>query len=524
MGIARYLEERPSKQFLAVIIAFAAGIGLHSLQPFNTLGGGRIFLFAAILGLTPLVFGWKRLAIRIPALIFLAAILGFLRFDYFADASATGSIAWWNGASAVRLEGEIVAPPQIRESYQRVVVQVRTADRGSAQGRLLMRAPLEPRYAYGDFLKINCQIERPGVIRGFDQARALLGERVFSECGRPLSVVRSGNSGNQALAAVYGLKDLMVGSINSHIPEPQASLAAGLLFGDRRLPSEETAAFQATGISHIVAVSGYNVAIITVLFFSLLALLPVPRRLTVALTLALLAVLVAATGASASVARAAIMGSLPFLAQAVGRPSGTANALFFAAAAMLLVNPALLFFDLGFVLSFAASAGLIWLGPALADRFGWARKSGVHLWDKLCEMFVQTLSAIAMTFPIILATFGKISLVAPAANLLVIFAVPWAMLFSFLAAAGGIVWSPLGRAFSFPATILLSYIEKTADLLSRFPAAQFFTGRISWVAAMLFYAALLLPFFLPRFRRRLSPAPSSSPGIEGWIISEEKDL
>lgn len=520
MGLVSYLRDRPSKQFLAVIAAFAAGIGLHSLRPFNTLGEGRFFLLAAAFGLMGLVFVWERLAFRLPALILLAAAAGFLRFDFFTDASAAAHISQRNGSESIRIEGLVIALPEVREANQRLIIEVEKAESEAARGRLLVRVPTEPRYAYGDRLRFTCRIDRPTIISGFNEALFLLPQRIFSICNRPESLVRSSGGGIPVVAAVYGLKDRLVESANRYLPEPQASLAAGLLFGDRRLPAEIVADFQATGTSHIIAVSGYNVTVITVLVFSLFGLLPVPRRAAVVLTMAFLAAFIIATGASASVLRAAIMGTIPFAAEAIGRPSRSPNALFFAGFLMLLVNPALLIFDIGFALSFAATAGLIWLAPALVGKFGWKRRSGFHVVNTLRETLVMTIGAVTMTFPLILAFSGRFSVVAPLSNILVLFAVPPAMLLSFLAGIAGMIWAPIAEAVSIPATLVLTYIIEVPALLARIPWAQLMVGRISFLAAAFFYAAVFIPFLVPR-PRRFTPVPVAA-DVDDWIIIDNQ--
>lgn len=522
MEIGRYLALRPSKQFGIAILAFAVGIVVHSLAP-QSMGNGRlivagltIFFVVPILALV-----WQTTIARVVLLAVCGFLVGWVRFDSFAEPPR---LAFWNGSERVRIEGRVGKPPELRESHQRIILEVESVNDDRVAGNVLVRAQLEPRYEYGDVLRMSCRLESPGTIRGFDEARSLLPKRVFSVCNRPESIAVVGRRANPLRGAVYDLANAFLAGLNRSLPEPQASLAAGLLLGERRLPAEVVSDFQATGTSHIIAVSGYNVSIITVIFFSLLGLVFVPRRMAVGITFGFLAAFVLATGASSSVVRAAIMGSLPFIGQALGRPTNSINALLVTGSGMLIVNPTLLVFDVGFQLSFAAMVGLFVLGPAISERFGWDRETGFHLVDQLRGTAVQTISAILMTLPILLAAFGRVSLIAPIANLFVIFAVPWAMLFSFFAGTFGAIVGPLSFIISAPADLLLRYILEIAHVFSSIPWSGITVERISSLSSFLLYVAIFVPLVLTR------PSPQSSldqigtPALDntdGWTIIED---
>jgi competence protein ComEC len=280
--------------------------------------------------------------------------------------------------------------------------------------RARIEGPLEapPVGPYGDYLR------RIGV-EGTVRTRSL--ERLGSD-DSPLAVIEAVRAGaDAALARV--------------LPEPEAGLASGILVGRRdRVDRELAADFTTAGVSHVVAISGWNIAVVAAAVAAPLRRLSRGRR-----ALAILVVIAAYTlvaGASPSVVRAALMAAVALTARELGRPGRAAAFLGLAALLMLLVDPSVVG-DAGFQLSVAATAGLlVWAGP-LADRLamvGWLRVPG---W--LREALALSLAAQLATLPIVLASFGRLSLVAPLANLAVAPLVPPAMAASLGALIGGFV-------------------------------------------------------------------------------------
>jgi competence protein ComEC len=219
------------------------------------------------------------------------------------------------------------------------------------------------------------------------------------------------------------------------LPEPAAGLAAGMVVGLReRVDRDLAAEFTAAGVSHVVAISGWNVSLV-IAFLAPFALRVRPRLRAVVLVLAITAFVVFA-GASASVVRAGAMTGLALVIRATGRASSAATALSWAVAGLVLIEPASTL-DPGFQLSAAATAGLLlWAGPLQA----WLRERVPEsVPTLLVEALALSLAAEAATLPLVLADFGRLSLVAPAANLAVVPFVAPAMATSALAAVGGLL-------------------------------------------------------------------------------------
>jgi competence protein ComEC len=200
------------------------------------------------------------------------------------------------------------------------------------------------------------------------------------------------------------------------LPEPEAGLAAGILIGLRDHVDRQLAAdFTTSGVSHIVAISGWNIAIVATSIGALAGGLG-RRRRTVLTSIAIVAY-VAFVGPSPSVVRAAAMAGLVLLARELGRPSRATSALGWAVAGLLLVDPGWID-DAGFRLSVLATAGLMAWGTGLARRLSGPRPGRVRSW--LAESLGVSLAAQAATLPVILLEFGRLSLVSPLVNLAVV--------------------------------------------------------------------------------------------------------
>jgi competence protein ComEC len=217
------------------------------------------------------------------------------------------------------------------------------------------------------------------------------------------------------------------------LPEPEAGLAAGILIGLRERVDRQLAAdFATAGASHVVAISGWNIAIVGGLVTAVLR--GRPRRLVALGVGAVILAYVVAAGASPSVVRAAVMAGVVLTARESGRAGRAAPALALAAALMLLAEPAMIG-DAGFRLSVAATAGLLAWATPLGGWIGQLGGGRVPGW--LAEGLGISLAAQAATLPDVLVTFGRLSLVAPAVNLVVVPLVPAAMAAGVLAMAGG---------------------------------------------------------------------------------------
>jgi competence protein ComEC len=274
-------------------------------------------------------------------------------------------------------------------------------------GRVYARLPRYPVVAPGDTIAFSGRLEAAPHDEGFGAYLARMGVTATVEA-RAMTITRPSDD------AIESLRRRAGDSLAAVLPEPEAGLAAGIMVGLRDRVAREVADDLTTaGLSHIVAISGWNIAVVAGLIAALLRGWP-RRRRAVAMISAIAAYTVFA-GASPSVVRAALMAAVVLLAREQGRSGRAAAALGMAAWLMLLADPATVS-DAGFLLSVAATAGLLAWATPLTSWIRTRAPAWMPTW--VVEALGVSLSAQGATLPIILVAFGRLSLVAPAANLM----------------------------------------------------------------------------------------------------------
>lgn len=277
-------------------------------------------------------------------------------------------------------------------------------------------------------------------------------------------------------------------------PGDSGEFARGLILGGSNGFSEEfKRMLQDTGTSHLVAVSGFNISIITIFLFMLMRNL-FSRRVAFASTIVMLIFFVLLTSMSASVVRAAIMGGLFILGKAFGRKGNLLNLLFVAALLMLLVNPYTIY-DAGFQLSFLATFGLIVSMDGFSNLISKYKFS--NLSKDILTALLSTIIAQVYTLPVLLLSFGRVSLIAPLVNLFILPFVPLAMIFSALAIAASLINSTLGIFFGIFASIFTRYFIWIIKLGSSLKYASLtIIPELAWLKIIIFVMAYLLIFYL----------------------------
>ncbi len=435
---------------------------------------------------------------------------GMWRYEQARPPSEPGGIAAYNDGPAVRFRALVSDEPDQRGTSARIRLSAREvwvdgAWEETSGGVLLRSSPL-PRYRYGDLLEVEGKLETPPVLEDFNYRDYLARQGIGSLTDYPDVRPLASGQGNPLLEVVHGIRQRLSDALAASLPDPEASLAQGILLGSRSaLGPSLTDALNSTSLSHLIAISGYNVTVVAGLVLGSLGWLLGRRNAALAALLAIAAYTVL-TGATPSVVRAAIMGGLFLVATLVGRPGSALTAIVLAAALMTAHQP-LIVRDVSFQLSFAATVGLVYLSPAIRLRLQQALSPLVGTSERLqggiagmtVENLSVTLAAIAATLPIIAFNFQRISLVAPLANLLVLPAFPLMLLLSGLDAAAGAVWGPLGGIGAWAAWPFLAYLVAVASRLADLPLASLAVPSFGMGHAVILYAAigLLVWWMLP---------------------------
>lgn len=409
--------------------------------------------------------------------------------------STEGTVAALNG-DQVTLRGVIGDEPDERATGRLYRLDVREVldggTWGEARGKVLVRSQLYPVFEYGDLVEIEGRLEEPPVFPEFDYRDYLLRRGVVSIAAYPRVTLLDTERGEGWRSALLDIRAELTGRLDDALPEPQSSLASGVLLGAQSdLPPDLQDAMNATGTSHLVAVSGQNVSLLAGLLIAALAW-AIGRRQAAWLAVGMIAGYALLVGAQPSVARAGIMGAIYVASIIAGRQNAAPWALVLAATGMTALDPQVVH-DVGFQLSFAATLGLMTLGRELATLghalvSKWPNAASWPLTRPFIETLAVSTSAVLVTLPITAVTFQRVSVVALPANLLAAPAFLAVALTSAVALVGSVL--PGGQLLEWAAWLPATYMVGVIKLFGSLPAASVSVGGIGTEWGVAYYAAL----------------------------------
>ena len=319
---------------------------------------------------------------------------------------------------SVSCQGVISQPPDVRANATLLTVTL-SGSTPTCTSSILIHAHRYPEFHYGDLIEVKGSLSPPQIINSFNYPLFLARYGVYGVISRPTSLrLLSSNQGNSLLSWLYRLRAKLEGIGQNNIPEPEASFLNGIMLGSKRaIPSDIQTALQATGTSHIVAISGANITILLNLVLGLLPLYRQRQQLWVTFGLALFICLL--TGASASVLRGACVACFGRFIKYRSRRLWPFPFLLISTLLLMAVNPLLLAADPGFQLSVAAFAGLTYLGEPVThflDTFRLTR----FLPEVIRASLVETTAATLGTAIVSWSAFGQLSLLGLVVNPLIL--------------------------------------------------------------------------------------------------------
>ncbi len=441
-----------------------------------------VWLALALLGMA-LSIVWRKRPFWAMALFCLGGLgFGGLRYLTALPAIDASHIAYYNGSRDLTFMGLVSDEPDVRDRYVNLRISVNqlfvpNSDTIPVTGDVLVRAPRFPVIEYGSIVQVNGRLETPPEFEDFSYKEYLARQGIHSLVNQPQIILLAQKQGNPFYHAIYVFKAHAQSAINQLIPDPAAALLSGILLGnDNGLPPDLAEDFRTTGMTHIIAISGFNVAILIGLLVSVSQPL-LNKRGAVVFAVGGVAAYTLLVGADASVVRAAIMGSLYLLASRwLGRPNFAYASLFLAAFVMTLLNP-LTLWDVGFQLSFAATLGLMlyadpftrWTQGQLLRRLH--RDTVRSMKGLLSEAVLVTLAAQVLTLPLMMVYFDQLSLISLLANALILPAQPGVMVWGGLAALVGMVLPMVGQLLGWVAWLFLAYTIGLVRALAAVPGA-----------------------------------------------------
>lgn len=292
------------------------------------------------------------------------------------------------------------------------------------------------------------------------------------------------------------LRRIFVNGMNNALPEPASSFAMGILVGQRAtLPENVKQDLRMVGLTHIIAVSGYNLTIILRASKGLLA--KQSKRLSLLLSVGLILLFLMVTDAGASIVRASVVSMLSIWALYYGRTIKPLNLILLAAAITGWANPLYVWADMGWYLSFLAFYGVLVLSPLVATKLKSRWRNSV-----LIMIGVDSICAEIMTLPYVLHNFDQLSLVGLPANILVAALISIAMLCSLFAGLTGMFFASIAGWIALPAKLLITYMLDVAHLLASIPNGFRQDITISLNHMLLLYALILVSTGLAWFKAR----------------------
>jgi len=327
------------------------------------------------------------------------------------------------GEQVVALRGAVAGDPIPRGRVQQAILRVDAlesagegwrATRGTAQ----VTIPLVAAWQDGEVVEVRGTVQTPEESATAGYAAYLRRQQIDATVAFPATKVLGYEAPHRLSHALSTLRHRLAEPLATYLPEPEAALVAGILLGVRAsIPRDLTDAFNRSGTSHLIAISGFNVSMVV----GAVALLlgrpgrrPGARRVaTAALCSLALWGFVALVGASGSVLRAAAMAQLALLGRAAGRQGTAGSLLLWGSAALAAWQPDIVA-DASWQLSFLGTAGLIWLAGPLAAGLGRLGRLPAFA----VEALAATLAAQLFILPVLVSTFGRVSLIAPLPNVL----------------------------------------------------------------------------------------------------------
>jgi len=452
----------PNYRALTIFLAtFLAGVFIAS---FFNLDFFKIYLSTIILSVIIIAvsFIFNRPIIRIFSISAIFFLCGFLLFSY-TNTKLNNLLLPFN--QKIEFSGIISSYPNIDGNSQTFFL--RTTDFGSAK-KIYVSTSAFPNYSYGDKIKIKTTITKPTNISNFDWISYLKRfGTVATTANSPQVTLISTDGGNKFLKKLYAGRKSFEIAVQRTLPEPESSLAIGILIGSKQgFGKELINDFAKVGITHIVALSGYNVTII-IIFLTDILLGLISRKKIFVLSIIFIAGFVAMTGAASSVIRAAIITLLIAFGKTIGRRADMTNLILLSAVAMVVINPFVLKFDVGFQLSFLAFAGLVYFSPILQKVF---TVRFFKFWPGFIKTaLTETLSAQIFVLPLILSTFGLISIIAPMTNIIILPIIPAVMLFIFLSTIIYWIIPVIGKLAFLICYLPLKYIILVAQYFAKLP-------------------------------------------------------
>ncbi len=508
-----------------MILIYLSSIWLAGVYLGTLLKLPPLFCFFGLVPLLGLFFTRRyRKAIILAALgifLFVGAAVYAYGSLYTIDESYIRS---YNDSGTVEIKGVVSQAPDIRDKSAQLTLTAQEIklENGwrDVGGKVLVTVPRYPEYKYGDLVSVTGELQTPPLLGDFDYKGYLAHQGIYTTLYYPKMEVLEGGHGFPPLAWIYDLRSNLAEKLAEVLPEPQASLAQGILLGLRgNIPDDLNENFTRSGTAHLLAISGQNIGIMAGILLAIgLWLFGRRRYLYVWLALGVIWFYTIITGMNPPVVRGAIMASVFLFAEALGRQRSGMAALIFTAAVMVGISPYILG-DASFQLSFLAMAGLILIYPVLKDfgrRVITARMGEegflVSTLNLIIDSLSATLASIIAVWPLIAYYFDIFSLAGPIATFLLTPILPVIIILGTLTMLLGLASVAVAQVFGWLVWPFLSYMILVVSGLGSPSISALKIESLSPVVIVVYYVVLILLIWL---HSRWQKLPSLIAGASG---------
>lgn len=417
----------------------------------------------------------------------IAIFLSFFLCGYFRAMSVNSRTS--NFDSKISEEVIVVNEPQVQNGQLKFEIQPK-----NNYQKLLAITSSYNSIHYGDEILLQGNPKPAKSSSDFNYQKFLEKDDIYGIIYYPKIITLSRNKGSQVKSKIFEIKRYFTEHLKEVVPEREHGLLIGILLGDKSgIDSDIIKNFQATGTTHIIAVSGFNISILIIALQKPSRYLG--RRWSFIFSVVAIVLFTIMTGGGASVVRAAIMGMLLLVANSLGRLYSITPALLLTAALMLLHSPLMLFYDAGFQLSFLATIGIVYGVPVFE-----ALTEKVNPVFGIKTILIATLCANLITMPLLLYEFQSISIISPLINVLILPLVPVIMLLGFISIAPF-----FGTGFGFLTTWLIKVMIIITKQGSLIPYAQINTTITLWQMFLLWVVLIAIFFYLKSRLSHTSP-------------------
>ncbi len=489
---------------LSLIFGFILGIGVGSFFHITF----TAFIALGLLGLILFIYRYfaedkARFVVTLIVVGIIGLFVGMTRVT-FSDLYAGSQLDVFAGKK-VSAQGIVVDEPDVRENNTKLTVRLSEINfqnaTTSVSEKVLVSVPIYPEFHYGDKVKLNIILKKPENIesddgRSFDYVGYLRVRGIwYTASFANIQLVSSGH-GAYVKNVLFSIKHAFTNSLDRALSEPESSLMAGLLLGTKQsLGKELLNEFSRAGVSHVVVLSGYNIAIVATSIMALLSFLP--KNLSFSFGIVSIILFTILSGGGASAWRAAIMVLVALFAKKTNRDYSAGRAFGLAVIVMLAPNPLLLVYDPSFQLSILATIGIIFVSPLVAPYF-------VKVPEKwgLREVVSSTIATQITVLPFLIYSNGLLSFVSLPVNILILGTIPLTMLLGFITGMVGLLSLWLSYIPAFFSYILLWYQLTVVHIGATLPLGVLTLPAFSPIILVFVYAVIFVSLYFLKKKKR----------------------